>query len=104
MDNNSFEQFTLSGEVVGEKAKYLKEGGELQVVFYEDKPVSVVFPIKMEFAVAHTEPGVKGDTAQGGSKPATLETGATITVPLFVKIGDVIRVNTDENSYVERAR
>jgi elongation factor P len=104
MDNNSFEQFTLPADVVGEKAKYLKEGSEIQIIFYEDAPVSVVFPIKMEFEVTHTEPGVKGDTAQGGSKPATLETGAIITVPLFVKIGDKIRVNTDENSYVERAR
>lgn len=104
MDNASFEQFSLSGELVGEKSRFLKEGSEFQVIFYEDKPVSVVFPIKMDFEVTHTEPGVKGDTAQGGSKPATLETGATITVPLFVKIGDVIRVNTDENTYVERAK
>ncbi len=103
MDNNSFEQFNLKAEEVGDKSRYLKEGGEFQIIFYEEKPVSVIFPIKMEFEVSHTEPGVKGDTAQGGSKPATLETGATITVPLFVKIGDIIRVNTEENSYVERA-
>jgi elongation factor P len=103
MDSTSFEQFTLPTEVVGDKAKYLKEGSDFQVVFYEDAPVSVVFPIKMEFVVAHAEPGVKGDTAQGGSKPAKLETGAIITVPLFVKTGDVIRVNTDEGTYVERA-
>lgn len=102
MDTASFEQFALNAEVVGEKARFLKEGADFQVIFYEDQPVSVVFPIKMEFAVTHTEPGVRGDTAQGGSKPATLETGAVITVPLFVKIGDVIRVNTDEGIYTER--
>jgi elongation factor P len=102
MDNATFEQFTLSADVVGEKARFLKEGGEFQIIYYEDSPVSVVFPIKMEFEVTHTEPGVKGDTAQGGSKPATLETGAVVTVPLFVKIGDIIRVNTDEGTYVER--
>jgi elongation factor P len=103
MDNNSFEQFELREDEVGEKSKYLKEGGELQIIFYEDKPVSVVFPIKMEFEVTHAEPGVKGDTAQGGTKPAIIETGASITVPLFVKTGDIIRVNTDEGTYVERA-
>lgn len=103
MDTTSFEQFGLSADVVGPKSRFLKEGGDFQVVFYEGTPVSVVFPIKMEFEVTHTEPGVKGDTAQGGSKPATLETGTSITVPLFVKIGDIIRVNTDEGTYVERA-
>ena len=103
MDTASFEQFSLTKDEVGEKSRFLKEGSELQILFYEEKPVSVIFPIKMEFEVAHTEPGVKGDTAQGGSKPATLETGAIITVPLFVKIGDLIRVNTDESTYVERA-
>lgn len=103
MDTNSFEQFGLTKEEIGSKYQYLKEGADVQIMFYEDKPVSVVFPIKMEFEVTHTEPGVKGDTAQGGSKPATIETGAQITVPLFVKIGDVIRINTDEGTYVERA-
>lgn len=102
MDNASFEQFGLSSDVVGEKSRFLTEGAEFTVVFYEGTPVSVLFPIKMDFTVTHTEPGVKGDTAQGGSKPATLDSGATITVPLFVKIGDVLRVNTDEGTYVER--
>ena len=104
MDSSSFEQFSLKKEELGDKVNFLKEGGEVQVLFYEDKPVSVDLPIKMEFEVTHTEPGVRGDTATGGSKPATIETGATITVPLFVKIGDVIRVNTVEGTYVERAK
>jgi elongation factor P len=104
MDSTTFEQFTLSTDEVGPKARFLKEGAEVQILFYEDKPVSVVLPIKIELAVAHTEPGVRGDTAQGGTKPATLETGAVITVPLFVKIGDVLRVNTEEGTYVERAK
>ncbi|CAN5161223.1 elongation factor P [soil metagenome] len=104
MDNGTFEQFSLTPEEVGPKARFLKEGGDLQILFYEDKPVSVVFPIKMDFEVSHTEPGVKGDTATGGTKPATLETGAVITVPLFIKIGEKIRVNTDEGTYVERAK
>lgn len=101
---SDFEQFTLTTEEIGEKWQFLKEGTEIQILFYEDNPVSLELPIKMEFEVTHTEPGVKGDTAQGGSKPATLETGAKITVPLFVKIGDVIRINTVEGTYVERAK
>jgi len=104
MDSQSFEQFSLSAEEVGEKSSFLKEGGDVNILFYENSPVSLDIPIKMEFLVTHTEPGVKGDTAQGGSKPATIETGATITVPLFVKIGDTIRVNTVEGTYVERVK
>ncbi len=103
MDSESFDQFTLTKAEVGDKARFLKEGAEIQILFYEEKPVSIVLPIKMEFEITHTEPGVKGDTAQGGTKPATIETGATITVPLFVKIGDIVRVNTEEGTYVERA-
>jgi len=104
MDSATFEQFTLSQEELGGKADYLKEGSEVQVLFYEDRPVSLELPIKMEFTVSHAEPGIKGDTASGGSKPATIETGAVITVPLFVKTGDIIRVNTVEGTYVERVR
>jgi elongation factor P len=104
MDSASFEQFSIMRDALGSKVNFLKEGTELQVMFYDDQPVSVELPIKMEFEVTEAQPGVKGDTAQGGSKPATLETGAVITVPLFVKQGDIVRVNTVEGTYVERAR
>lgn len=104
MDTVSFEQFTMTAQELGDKTKYLKEGSDLQVVFYEGAAINIDLPIKMEFEVTHTEPGVRGDTAQGGTKPATLETGAVVTVPLFVKIGDVIRINTTEGTYVERAK
>jgi elongation factor P len=104
MDTESFEQFTLKADEIGTKSQFLKDGAEVQILFYEGDPVSVDLPIKMEFEVTHTEPGVKGDTAQGGTKPATLETGAVITVPLFVKIGDQVRVNTVEGTYVERVK
>ncbi len=102
MDTANFEQFSLNDEQIGEKTRFLKEGELLQVIFYEGSPVSVTFPIKMEFVVTHAEPGVKGDTAQGGTKPVVLETGTSIVAPLFIKTGDVIRVNTDEATYVER--
>lgn len=104
MNSKTFEQFTLSTEEVGDKWMYLKEGVEIQMIFFEEKPVSIDLPIKMDFEVIHTEPGVKGDTATGGTKPATIETGAKIIVPLFIKIGEVIRVNTNEGTYVERAK
>ena len=104
MDTESFEQFSIAAEKLGDKTQYLKEGTVVHILFYDEQPVSVELPIKMDFEVSHTEPGIKGDTAQGGSKPATIETGAKITVPLFIKIGDIIRVNTVEGTYVERAR
>lgn len=104
MDTENFEQFGLSAEKVGDKSNYLKEGTDIQILFFEDEPVSIELPIKMEFVVTQAEPGIKGDTAQGGSKPAVIETGISVTVPLFVKIGDVIRVNTLEGTYVERVK
>ena len=102
MDSSSFEQFEIKREMLGNKALYMKDGLELQIQFYDDQPVNVELPIKIELKVTDTQPGVRGDTATGGSKPAVLETGASVTVPIFVKNGDVIRVNTVEGTYVER--
>lgn len=104
MDSQSFEQYELGKDIVGDASRFLKEGAELTILIYNENPVLLELPIKMELEVTHTEPGVRGDTAQGGSKPATLETGAVITVPLFVKIGDILRINTVEGTYVERVR
>jgi elongation factor P len=104
MDSTSFEQFTLKAEEVGDASRFLKEGSEVQILFFEEVPISIELPIKMEFEVTYAEPGVKGDTAQGGTKPVTIETGTIITAPLFVKTGDVIRVNTTEGTYVERVK
>ncbi len=102
MNNASYEQFSMTADVVGDAAKYLLEGAPITIMFYDNQPIGVNIPIKMDFKVIHTEPGVRGDTAQGGTKPATLETGTSVIVPLFISIGDTIRVDTRDGSYVER--
>jgi elongation factor P len=103
MDKDSYEQFPLSGAQLGEAVQYLKDGMELEVLMYEGEPVGVDLPLNVVLEVTSTDPGFKGDTATGGSKPATLETGKVIQVPLFVNTGDRIRVDTRDGSYIERA-
>jgi len=104
MDNESYEQFTLPiGQIEG-SLPFLKEDTEVHVTMYESKPIGVQPPIKVELKVVDTPPGVKGDTVTGGSKPATLETGFIVTVPLFINEGDIIIVNTENNEYVSRAK
>ncbi len=102
MHNETYEQFELENEMLGDKKLFLIEGGDVNILFFEGQPIGVDLPPKVDLKVVETPPGVKGDTAQGGSKPAKLETGVTITVPLFINEGDLIRVNTDDKSYVER--
>lgn len=103
MDNESFEQFTLKINDIEKTLKFLKDDEEVHVTFYEENPISVQAPIKVTLEITETTPGVKGDTASGGSKQATVETGAIITVPLFVKEGDKVVINTDTCSYDSRA-
>jgi elongation factor P len=103
MDNVSFEQFNLPLEEIGEAAKFLKEGVDLDVLYFEGRPVSLSLPIKMEFKVVSAPPSVKGNSAGNVNKQVEIETGAQINVPLFINEGDIIRVNTDTGEYVERA-
>ena len=91
MDQQTYDQFALTPEQLGDTVLYLKENGELDVQFYGDEPVGVELPITLEFEIAETEPGFRGDTTSGGTKPAKLDTGLTIQVPLFVNTGDKIR-------------
>ena len=102
MDMNSFEETRLTSNQIGEGSKYLKEGMEVNVVFWDGKVLEVELPISVSLKVKETDPGVKGDTASGGTKPAILETGAQIMVPLFITIGEVIRVDTRNDSYLGR--
>ena len=103
MANDTYEQFSIPMDVVEESLLYLLEGQEAYVTFYEERPISVQLPYKVDLKVVETPPGVRGDTATGGGKPATLETGLVVTVPFFINVGDVVRVNTETQEYVERA-
>ena len=102
MDQQSYEQFGLTREQLGDAVNYLKDGMTFELLTYENQPVDVELPITVDLRVEHTEPGFKGDTATGGTKPARLETGLTIQVPLFVNTGDVVRVDTRTGSYQTR--
>ena len=102
MDTESYEQVSLSADEVGDARAYLKENIEVQVLYIDGSPVTVELPNFVEIAIARTDPGVRGDTAQGGTKPATLETGAVINVPLFLNEGDVVKVDTRTGDYLGR--
>ena len=102
MDMTSFEETRLSVEQIGKGAKYLKEGMEVNVIFYNGKVLEVELPISITLKVTETDPGVKGDTASGGTKPAILETGAQVMVPLFISVGEMIKVDTRNDSYLGR--
>lgn len=104
MDMATYDQATLTEDQIGDAAHFLKEGTEVTIVFHEDNPLLVELPTTVELQVVETDPGVRGDTASGGSKPARLETGAVIQVPLFINIGDFVRVDTRTGRYIERAR
>jgi len=103
MDNESYDQITLTKEQIGDGIKYLKENMTLNVLKHGDKVIGVDLPNVVELEVVDTPPGEKGNTAQGGTKPATLETGAIVQVPFFINNGEKLRIDTRTNSYLERA-
>ena len=102
MDMATFEETRLTAQQIGESRKYLKEGMEVSVVTWNEKPLEVELPTSVVLAIKETDPGVKGDTATGGTKPAILETGAQVMVPLFISIGERIKVDTRNDSYLGR--
>ncbi len=102
MDMGSYEESRLTANQIGNQRKYLKEGMEVSVVTYNNKPLEVELPNSVVLEVTQTDPGVKGDTATGGTKPAILETGAQVMVPLFISIGDKVKVDTRTDSYLGR--
>jgi elongation factor P len=102
MDNETYEQMSLSAEQLGNDVKYLKENMNIAVVFYQEQVIGIELPFSVELTVADTEPGIKGDTASGGSKPARMETGLVVQVPFFINVGDVLRIDTRSGEYIER--
>jgi elongation factor P len=104
MDTESYEQLSIPEATLADPLRWMRESQEVEVLYIDDQPADVQLPSAMDLAVTETEPGLRGDTASGGgTKPATLETGARIQVPLFVNIGDTVRVDTRSGEYVSRA-
>jgi elongation factor P len=104
MDLDTYEQLHVSSDVMGDAARYLTEGGEAQVSTHQGVPISVELPASIVTTVVKTDPGVKGDTRTGAMKPATLETGLVVHVPLFVEEGERIKVDTRSGEYIERVK
>jgi elongation factor P len=102
MDTESYEQISLSRETLGDNLKYLKENMQLNILLFKGEIIGLELPNSVELKVVETEPGFKGDTAAGGSKPAKLETGLVVQVPFFINEGDVLRIDTRSGAYLER--
>jgi elongation factor P len=104
MDSESYEQLTIPEAAISESLRWMRESDEVELLYIDEQPADVQLPSAIDLTVTETEPGLRGDTASGGgTKPATLETGARIQVPLFVEIGDSVRVDTRSGEYVSRA-
>jgi len=102
MDSGTFDQFPLSLMQIGQQKHFLVEGTETDILYYNDQPINVELPIKMKFKVVEAPPGVRGNTAGAATKPVMLETGGKVDTPLFIKVGDIIVVDTRDGKYVER--
>jgi elongation factor P len=104
MDTSSYEQVSMSEKQLGDSINYLKENMEIKVLYFKGQPINIDVPMFVELAIARTDPGVRGDTASGGSKPATLETGAVVKVPFYLNEGDVVKVDTRTGTFIERVK
>lgn len=102
MDVDTFEQFALDRETLGDTVNYLKENDVIDMLTYEGEPIDIELPTSVNLVITRADPGLRGDTATGGTKPATLETGVTVNVPLFVNEGDTIKIDTRTGEYIER--
>lgn len=102
MDIETYEQFEIPEDVLADTAKYLKEGDQYRIIMWESAPIDVIIPMKMVYTVTDAPDAVKGDTVTGATKTVVVETGLSVQVPIFIKTGDRIRVNTESGDYVER--
>ncbi|MDA3815436.1 MAG: elongation factor P [Patescibacteria group bacterium] len=102
MDTENYEQFEIPSEVIGEQASFLKEEAEIGIIYFQENPINIKLPIKISFKVTEAPPAIKGNTADGGTKQVTLENGIKVNTPLFIKEGDILKVNTETGEYAER--
>ncbi len=104
MDNSTYEQVFLTEDQLGDAKNFLQDNLNIKVLFFNDKPIGIELPTTVNLKVERTDPGVKGDTASGGTKPATLETGLVVQVPLFINEGDLLKIDTRTGEYIERVK
>lgn len=104
MDTQTYEQVSLQEEQLGDSIQYLKENMEIKVLYHKGQPINIETPMFVELTIARTDPGIRGDTASGGSKPATLETGAVVKVPFYLNEGDTIKIDTRTGTFIERVK
>jgi elongation factor P len=104
MDTSTYDQMIITDDVLGDSAQLMPDNINVTVLIFNERPVGVTLPNFVELEVTHTEPGIKGDTASGATKPATLSTGAVINVPLFIEEGEILKIDTRTGEYIERVR
>ena len=104
MDTSNYEQISLNEKQLGESINYLKENMEIKVLYHKGQPINIDIPMFVELTISKTDPGVRGDTASGGSKPATMETGAVVKVPFYLNEGDIIKIDTRTGTFIERVK
>ncbi len=103
MDNDTYEQLSLTADQLGDALKYLKENMMVSIIMHGSETLGIDIPKTVDLEVKETEPGIRGNTSSGGSKPATLETGLVVQVPFFINVGDVLTINTTDGTYISRA-
>lgn len=103
MDTDTYDQLTLPGDEIRDQLNYLKENMNVKIIMHGNETLGIELPKTVDLVVKETEPGIRGNTSSGGSKPATMETGLVVQVPFFINVDDVLTINTDDGTYISRA-